>query len=194
MRHVPVAIAFGRLHQQGVKLIEQRFIRRQMLVKELLRGIVIRRRGKKLVPRKDAARVSIRNKYGLPAGIEQNCVGGFRADSLEGQKLRAGARGAQGKERVQRAAVRLFDPVGKIVKGPGLLPVKTRRTNHLLQFAQGAWRKVRHASRPALRRFFKAKAAFRQVVFWVRIAPQITSQRVRAGHHPCGPKLSRSVA
>ena len=36
-----------------------------------------------------------------------------------------------------------------------------------------------------MRRFFKANVAFRQVVFWVRIAPQITSQRVRAGHHPC---------
>ena len=30
----------------------------------------------------------------------------------------------------------LLDPVGKIVKGPGLLPVKTRRPNQLLQFAQ----------------------------------------------------------
>jgi hypothetical protein len=83
MCHVPVAKAFGRLHQQGVKLIEQRFVRRQMLVKELLRGIVISRGGKKLVPRKDAARVSIRNKYGQPPGIEQNRVGGFRADSFE---------------------------------------------------------------------------------------------------------------
>ena len=93
VRHVPVAIAFGRLHQQGVKLIEQRFVRRQMLVKELLRGIVIRRRGKKLVARKDAARVSVGNKYGLTAGIEQNGVGGFRADSVERQKLGAGASG-----------------------------------------------------------------------------------------------------
>ena len=100
MRHVPVAKAFGRLYQQGVKLIEQRFVRRQMLVKELLRGMVICRGGKKLVARKDAARVSIRNKYGLPAGIEQNCVGGFHADSFERQKLRAGASGAQRKKRV----------------------------------------------------------------------------------------------
>ena len=100
VRHVPVAKAFGRLYQQGVKLIEQRFVRRQMLVKELLRGRVICRGGKKLMARKDAARVSIRNKYGLPPGIEQNRVGGFRADSFERQKLRAGASGALSKKRV----------------------------------------------------------------------------------------------
>ena len=91
MRHVPVAIAFGRLHQQGVKLIEQGFVRRQMLVKELLRRIVIRRGRKKVVARKDAARVSIRNKHRVPSGIEQNRVGSFRADPFERQKLRAGA-------------------------------------------------------------------------------------------------------
>ncbi len=50
--------------------------------------------------RQDAARVSIRNKYGLPSGIEQDRVGGLGADTLERQKLCAGARGAQSKERV----------------------------------------------------------------------------------------------
>jgi hypothetical protein len=100
VRHIPVAKAFGRLDQQGVKFIEQRFVRRQMLVKEMLRGRVICRGGKKMVARKDAARVSIRNKHGLPPGIEQNGVGGFRADSFERQKLCAGASGAQRKKRV----------------------------------------------------------------------------------------------
>jgi len=100
MRHVPVAKAFGRLHQQGVKLIVQRFVRRQMLVKELLRGLVICRGRDKLVARQDAARVRIRNKYRLPPGIEQDRVGGFRADSRERQKLRAGAVGAERKKRV----------------------------------------------------------------------------------------------
>jgi len=31
-------MALGRLHQQGVKLIEQGFVRRQMLVEELVRA------------------------------------------------------------------------------------------------------------------------------------------------------------
>ena len=100
MRHVPVAKAFGRLYQQGVKLVEQRFVRRQMLMKELLRGTVIGRGGKKLMTRKDAAGVSVRNKYGLPAGIEQNCVGRFHTDAFERQKLRAGLSGALRKQRV----------------------------------------------------------------------------------------------
>ena len=71
-----------------------------MLVKEPLRGMVIGRGRKKLVARKDAARVSIRNKYRLPAGIEQNRVGGFRTDPFQRQKLRAGARCVLSKKRV----------------------------------------------------------------------------------------------
>ena len=33
-----------------------------------------------------------------------------------------------------------------------------------------------------------ARSTFVQAVFWVRIAPTITSKGVLAGHHSCGPK------
>ena len=137
MRHVPVAIAFGRLHQQGMKLIEQGFVRRQMLVQESLRGMVISRGREKMVARKNAARVSIRNKYRVPPRIKQNRVGGFRTNPFQCQKLRAGARCVLSEKRVERTSMRPLDPMGKIVKGPGLLPVKTRRANERCKFVQG---------------------------------------------------------
>ena len=38
-------------------------------------------------------------------------------------------------------------------------------------------------------RFLMARSTFVQAVFWVRMAPTMTSNRVLAGHQPCGPKL-----
>ncbi len=32
-----------------------------------------------------------------------------------------------------------------------------------------------------------AFSTFPQLVFWVRMAPTITSNRLRPGHQPCGP-------
>lgn len=137
MRHVPMAKSLGRLHQQGMKFIEKCFVRCQMLVQEPLRGMIIGRGRKEIMSRKDAARVGIRNKYRMPSGIEQNGVGSFRADPFQRQKLRAGACGALSEERVQGTSVRLLDPLGKIVQGPGLLPVKTRGANQGRKLVQG---------------------------------------------------------
>jgi len=94
-----MAISLCGLHQQGVKLIVECFIRRQVLVKEVMRGGVIRPGRKKSMPRKNPSRIGVRNKCRVPPGIEQNCVGGFRPDPFEGQKLGAGAIGFLSEQR-----------------------------------------------------------------------------------------------
>ena len=82
MRHMALAISFACFHQQGVKLIEERFVGRQVLMKKLLRGIVVGGGGKQLMARKNAARVCVGNEYRMPAGIKQNGVRCFRTDSI----------------------------------------------------------------------------------------------------------------
>ena len=82
MRHMAMAKLFAGFHQQRVKLIEQPFVGRQMLMKKLLRGMVVGGGGKQLMARKNAARVSVRNEYRMPAGIKQNGVRCFRTDSI----------------------------------------------------------------------------------------------------------------
>ena len=48
-------------------------------------------------------------------------------------------------------------------------------------------------STPASRRFAKARSTFVHEVFWVRIAPAITSKGVSAGHQCCGPQARDSL-
>ncbi len=119
-----------------MKFIEQRFFRRQMLMKELPRGIVIRRRGDEVVARENPARVSIGHKHRMPPGVEQDGVRRFRANSLEGQKLGACQFHRLSKERVERTAMRLTDPLGDIVQRPRLLAVKACGANQRFQFLQ----------------------------------------------------------
>ena len=71
-----------------------------MLVKEFPRSLVVRRGRKQLMARKDAARVRVRNKHRVPAGVKQDGVGGFWADPLKSQELGARFSSALSKERV----------------------------------------------------------------------------------------------
>src|SRR5439155_18724370 len=88
-RRLLLAVAFAHLHQQGMKLVEEGLIGREMLVQELLHRGVAGSRGNELVASHDPAGVSVGDEEGLPASVEQDRVRGLWSWPLEVQQLLA---------------------------------------------------------------------------------------------------------
>ncbi len=83
----PFAVTFSGFDQKSVKLVEQRFVVRQMAMQELLRIGVVTERRDQIVALQDAARVSISDKERLFPRVEQDGIHGFRPQAPQGKKL-----------------------------------------------------------------------------------------------------------
>ena len=172
MRNSAPAIAFGYLNQQGVELIEGRGVGGQVPVQELLSGFVARANPEELVTLEDAARVSIRDKHWLPSGIEQNSICGLEAKPFKSEKLPTTIIHGQGEQRIKRAPEAPIEPPPQNREWHAPSGGRPHRPHtHNSKSTREAWRSPRHVSRRARRRFFKARVAFRQLVFCVSIAP-----------------------
>src|SRR5208337_5436514 len=70
-------------HQQGVVFLIKPHVRRQMVHEESAQVLVSAGFRGQLVPAQDAESIGVYHKGGFLQGIEQNAVGGFRADAFD---------------------------------------------------------------------------------------------------------------
>jgi len=74
-----------------------------------------------IVAFEDAARVGVDNEDEVPASVEEDGVGGFRADAADGEELIAQSCGSGGEETAERTAVIFIKKSDEGLEGFGLL-------------------------------------------------------------------------
>ena len=77
---------------------------------------------------KDAARVGVHDEHGVFASVEEDGVGGFRADATQGQELFAKSGGRSGEKTIKRAAMVFVQEGHEVFEGFGFLAVVTGGT------------------------------------------------------------------
>jgi hypothetical protein len=120
-------VEFAGLDDESVEFVEELGIAWELGLKERANLFVGAARissdfgWEQIVAFEDAARVGIDNEDEVPASIEEDGVGGFRADAVDGEELITQSCGRGGEETVERAAVIFIKKSDEGLEGFALL-------------------------------------------------------------------------
>ncbi len=109
----PAAHPLAMADEEGVILIEESFILRQVLSEERLKGLVAIRFSGEVKAAEDAPGIGIDDEDRPPRSVEDYGVRGLRANAVDREELLAKGSGIKGKESAQVAAVTGVEPLGE---------------------------------------------------------------------------------
>src|SRR5439155_24360033 len=124
------AIRLSDGNEQGVKLVEERGIGRQVRLQPGAGFLVRRVRGNRAVAGQDAPGVRVRDEDGPADGVKQDRVGRFGTEPGDRQQARAQHRKVRLAHPVELPAVPIEQPASQRQKTPGLQPVGAGRPDH----------------------------------------------------------------
>ncbi len=142
---------FASLNDQGVVLIEERWIGRKVPLKQLTDLFVGLFSSSQVMPFQNPACIRIDHKYGMASSIQQNGIGSFRADPVHREQLFTEFRGRCGEETIQRAVILPSKKMDERFQFPSLLTKITRRADQAGKPSeryvfQGHWREQMFAT------------------------------------------------
>jgi len=110
-------------HQQGVELVEESRIGRQMRFEERPRLLVAGAGPQQPVARQHAARVGVGDEHGTPGGVQQDRVHGLRSQAAYPEQLPAQRTQRRAAHAPEVAAEADQQPPREVEQGPRLEPV-----------------------------------------------------------------------
>jgi hypothetical protein len=132
-----LANILGQTYQQGMILVKESGVRRQICHKEGLISTVAVAAGSQSDMADDTAGVGINNEYRFVGGIKYYGIGGFFADSVNGKKFLAEAVNILGKQFFQTVMILLTKPLGEGFEFSGFGIVVAAGMDKLSKFGIG---------------------------------------------------------